>query len=429
MCVRHGLSDDVKCYTSLNHILKNGLNEIRKAEYAGAAGVLALLPTIGALLGAPTDEIWKLLNMVPIVGAMAMAMSFGASVLPINAKDYGSGFMRTKILREDPSEVENDAETSGATQPAVQTSTNESNIRASRLLHHVDKRLRAKQLFIAAIANNYIQLPFSKYWRLTMSDIPYNIRIEGGDDITTTPAEASCVTDVVGCNLKQLDTLTTGRIAMRGSGHYTKPRNKLVVMISVAERKPPIWKTYLWTFTTTLSIGVFITGTTMFASAQLLSISMAIFTLTTILADGVFSRTIAIWIVTKVEKADPLIHYIANSEREAHDVIAKLFTFELDGSSDPKDPLKIQRGVQIELKGHIFIDKRRVGKRSFVSRCSLWAFGIIRPAFDVAKDTPCEFRKDLEMEPLQSNMSGSDAGFVEAIHVVPKRPGVSPLVA
>ena len=82
ICVRHGGRDRL-CYESLNHILEDRLNELRKGEYAGAAGVMALLPTIGALLGAPTNEIWRLMTMVPFGGALAMAMSFGGAILPI----------------------------------------------------------------------------------------------------------------------------------------------------------------------------------------------------------------------------------------------------------------------------------------------------------------------------------------------------------
>lgn len=96
LCVRHG-GNDPKCYSALNQLLNNELNEVRKGEYAGAAGVMALLPTIGALLGAPTNEIWLLMTMVPFGGALAMFMSFGGAILPMNTKDYESEFMKENI--------------------------------------------------------------------------------------------------------------------------------------------------------------------------------------------------------------------------------------------------------------------------------------------------------------------------------------------
>lgn len=50
--------------------------------------MLALLPTIGALLGAPTSEIWRLLTVVPFGGVLAMTLSFGGAILPVRVEDY-----------------------------------------------------------------------------------------------------------------------------------------------------------------------------------------------------------------------------------------------------------------------------------------------------------------------------------------------------
>lgn len=85
-CVRGGGSE-YQCLSNLQVTLSN-LNQLRGAEYSGAAGVLSLLPTIGALLGAPTNEIWKLMNIVPFGGGIAMALSFGGAILPGKVEDY-----------------------------------------------------------------------------------------------------------------------------------------------------------------------------------------------------------------------------------------------------------------------------------------------------------------------------------------------------
>jgi hypothetical protein len=85
ICVR---ADTTMCYPTLLAVLTN-LNELRKAEYGGAAGALALLPTIGALkLGTTTDEVWTLLNMIPLGGVLAMALSFGGTIMPMRAEEY-----------------------------------------------------------------------------------------------------------------------------------------------------------------------------------------------------------------------------------------------------------------------------------------------------------------------------------------------------
>jgi hypothetical protein len=153
LCIRHG-GNDPKCYTALNNVLKAQLNEIRKGEYAGAAGVMALLPTIGALLGAPTNEIWRLLTMVPFGGALAMALSFGGAILPVKAKDYESAFMKRQII-------------DGRPKGPRRTNSNMSFFkdppsdhqlaiidRASRLMEKVDSRLRSK--IRKSIPVNYI---------------------------------------------------------------------------------------------------------------------------------------------------------------------------------------------------------------------------------------------------------------------------------
>ncbi len=75
------------CYQNLETALRK-LSGIRAAEYSGAAGVLALLPTIGALLGAPTTEIWRLWTVVPFGGGLAMTLSFGGAILPVRVEDY-----------------------------------------------------------------------------------------------------------------------------------------------------------------------------------------------------------------------------------------------------------------------------------------------------------------------------------------------------
>lgn len=98
ICVR---SDNVAdtCYKSFDLALKN-LNSIHAAEHAGAASVLALIPTIGALLGAPTSEIWRLLTVVPFGSGLAMTLSFGGAILPVRVEDYANDLNRHKVTIE-----------------------------------------------------------------------------------------------------------------------------------------------------------------------------------------------------------------------------------------------------------------------------------------------------------------------------------------
>lgn len=98
ICVK---SDNVElvCYKSLN-IVQNHLDSLREGGYAGAASVLTLLPTIGALLGAPTSDIWRLLTVIPFGGGLAMTFSFGGAILLVRVEDYKNDLNRHKLAIE-----------------------------------------------------------------------------------------------------------------------------------------------------------------------------------------------------------------------------------------------------------------------------------------------------------------------------------------
>ena len=86
LCIR-AVDKGAQCYQTLETVLES-LKALRMAEYNGAAGVLALLPTIGALLGAPTSEIWRLITLYPMGGILAMFLSFGGAIMPVDVEDY-----------------------------------------------------------------------------------------------------------------------------------------------------------------------------------------------------------------------------------------------------------------------------------------------------------------------------------------------------
>lgn len=85
-CIR-SMPNKTLCEDTLGGILYN-LHKLREAEYAGAASVLSLLPTTGALFGPPTSEIWRLKSIVPFGGFLAMTLSFGGALMPVRVEDY-----------------------------------------------------------------------------------------------------------------------------------------------------------------------------------------------------------------------------------------------------------------------------------------------------------------------------------------------------
>ena len=119
---------------------------------------------------------------------------------------------------------------------------------------------------------------------------------------------------------------------------------------------------------------------------------MATFALTCVLAAGIFGRAIASWIVAGIETAEPMIHFVADSEDEAYYVLSRLFMI---SHADLENPGS--RRIQLELGGHIFLERRRIAARSpWLS----WILGILRRPFDVLK-VVCE-DKDTESWDLEN---------------------------
>ena len=75
--------------------------------------------------------------------------------------------------------------------------------------------------------------------------------------------------------------------------------------------------------------------------------------------------------MSTIARTKPLIHIIAGSEVEAHNVIMELFAMQkLEWSSE----------FQIELEGHVFVDCQRVGRRS---RWWRRLFGLMARTYDL----------------------------------------------
>ncbi|CAN9346982.1 unnamed protein product [Alternaria alternata] len=423
-CIRQGTDGGgpyktYLCYSRLQSAIANNLNEIRKAEYNGAAGVLALLPTIGALLGTPTNEIWRLLTMIPFGGFLAMACSFGGAILPVKIKDYESAFMKKNIKGDLRGSY------SSLALPTTIDSNDQNRIkeRADILMRRVQKKLQSGAqkkvpkmyilvgltgmsilLLSAQVAmivvelgailpwwciskwwvhlwymmDNYVQLPFEKQWRLCLSDVPYDLTVLGGDDITNHLAGQKHETENVKTALKQLKSFKTGTVKFTGRQQSRADAiNTLFVQVSVTSHSHNWRRTFTRSLSKITSIAVFIVGTACFASAQLLSIAIATFILTCVLGAGVFSRAITSWIVAGIETADPMLHFVADEDEEAYYVLARLFMINLDDTAKPT-----RRKVQVELGGNIFVDRRRITTRSPWPARFL---GILTSPYDVAR--------------------------------------------
>lgn len=75
------------CRNSLQFTL-DSLDSLHAAEYSAGATILTLLPTLGALFGTTTSDIWILLQALPFGGVMALLLSLGGSMMPAKLGAY-----------------------------------------------------------------------------------------------------------------------------------------------------------------------------------------------------------------------------------------------------------------------------------------------------------------------------------------------------
>jgi hypothetical protein len=71
--------------------LSVALGEVGAAYAAssnGASTLLTLIPTAGALIGAPAKELWVLYKLMPIAGILSMMLSLGGNIVPMDINDY-----------------------------------------------------------------------------------------------------------------------------------------------------------------------------------------------------------------------------------------------------------------------------------------------------------------------------------------------------
>ena len=76
-----------QCLTALANLLAT-IGPLQSTEISGTAGALSLLPTAGALIGAPAKELWLVYKLVPLGGFLSMLLSLGGNIVPSQASDY-----------------------------------------------------------------------------------------------------------------------------------------------------------------------------------------------------------------------------------------------------------------------------------------------------------------------------------------------------
>ena len=82
-----GTFDRSECFGNLS-LAVSSAGPLFSVEASGTAGALSLLPTAGALIGAPSKELWVLYKLMPLAGVLSMLLSLGGSIVPSRISDY-----------------------------------------------------------------------------------------------------------------------------------------------------------------------------------------------------------------------------------------------------------------------------------------------------------------------------------------------------
>lgn len=169
-------------------------------------------------------------------------------------------------------------------------------------------------------------------------------------------------------NLDKHGFNTVGQVAyIDGNRSWAVNRNSFLVIISVSGVSH--LHAALRVVSKAISVGCFAAGTATFASASLITISVALVALCLILSAGVFGRVASMWMASEIMKENPVLHKVVHDEAEADKFIHKMLDTD---------------GLIFELMGHVFINGRCV--RRF-NRWFNWAtvFGILTSPYRVDK--------------------------------------------
>jgi hypothetical protein len=82
-----GDGDRGYCVGNLS-IALSGVGAAYQASASGATTLLTLLPTAGALIGAPAKELWVLYKLMPLAGVLSMVLSLGGNIVPMEVNQY-----------------------------------------------------------------------------------------------------------------------------------------------------------------------------------------------------------------------------------------------------------------------------------------------------------------------------------------------------
>lgn len=188
---------------------------------------------------------------------------------------------------------------------------------------------------------------------------PFNLHDTSSPFLSTTSRRVDLLQNL------QAGYNTTGQIIIDYDEPWTTSRVPFYVIISLEGVSTS--HAALRVVSKAISVGVFAAGTATFASATLITISVALTILCLILGAGVFGRVVAMWMASTMMESKPIIHRVVRDEREAEDYISSILA---------------SQGLVLEILGHVVINGRCVARFNPWLSPASW-FGVLAPPFDI----------------------------------------------
>ena len=256
----------------------------------------------------------------------------------------------------------------------------------------------------SSILENIAGVPFTEQWTLRVSRAP-RVRISkdapfvkrpgpttvyrpADDNLSDVPLDRSKITPTVqvfeevplvrrtasGSPTDILDALKAGfnckgQVIRDSDEPWSSSRVPFYVIISLEGISGP--HAALRVFSKAFAIGVFVTGTAIFASVQLIVMSIAMPVLCLVLAAGVFGRMIALWMVSEMMKTNPVLHRVVNTRELAAEYIERILGID---------------GLVVDVMGHVILNGRCIQRHNQIFSLASW-LGLLAGPFDIRKLT------------------------------------------
>ncbi|KAJ9613488.1 hypothetical protein H2200_003430 [Cladophialophora chaetospira] len=426
------------------------VGNLNAAEYSGASGALSLLPTAGALIGAPAKELWIVYKLMPIAGVLSMLLSLGGTITPSDSQDYDvskglrfGGLMRSRQKPDDKPQEKGDNGRAGSprlerkpvpmskeqafAEKVFQRAQDDSGNSYARAWIGVGLQMifftaimttmwYAQKggvitwwcqvwgwmyfwyflVIITSIFENYVSQPFSSSWTMRVSRAPTNINIsESASRIVDKDKDPQVL------NRLRRGVNTRTRLSRTGNGTHDWSGSCFYVVVSIEGTTG--LKAALSAISKGCSISVFAFGTALFASSTLMSISAVLMVLAVTLSCGVMGRVVAMWIASVMtENSEPMLHQIVKDE---------------DQASLYMEEILAKKGLLIEIMSHVIMNGQVIRRQSQWFSPATY-IGLLAPPVPVHKLAYDELRSS-----SSSQLDGTKPGFEVQQMIVPASNG------